>query len=60
MLTIEKVDTHNKTQVRRFVQIPYRLYAKHPQNQLITIGGNLEAIWRQYGTVLQHRRADEM
>ncbi len=30
MLSIEKVDTHNKAQVRRFVRIPYRLYAKCP------------------------------
>jgi hypothetical protein len=26
MLTIEKVDTRNKAQVRRFVELPYRLY----------------------------------
>jgi hypothetical protein len=31
MLTIEKVDTDNKSQVRRFVRIPYRLYANHPK-----------------------------
>ena len=31
MLTAEKIDTQNKTQVRRFVQIPFRLYAKCPQ-----------------------------
>jgi hypothetical protein len=31
MLTIEKVDTSNRNQVERFVQIPFRLYAKHPQ-----------------------------
>ncbi len=31
MLTIEKVDTRNKNDVRRFVTIPFRLYAKHPQ-----------------------------
>lgn len=31
MLTIEKIDTENKSQVRRFVSIPYRLYAKCPQ-----------------------------
>jgi hypothetical protein len=28
MLTVEKIDTRNKAQVRRFVSIPYRLYAK--------------------------------
>ncbi len=27
MLTIEKVDTENKKQVRRFVELPYRIYA---------------------------------
>lgn len=31
MLDIEKVDTGNKTQVRRFVQLPYRIYANCPQ-----------------------------
>ena len=31
MLTAEKIDTQNKTQVRRFIQIPFRLYAKCPQ-----------------------------
>ena len=31
MLTIEKVDTQSKAQVRRFIHLPYRLYAGHPQ-----------------------------
>lgn len=31
MLSIEKIDTENKSQVRRFVEIPYRLYARCPQ-----------------------------
>jgi hypothetical protein len=31
MLTIEKVDTGNKSQVRRFVQLPHRLYQDCPQ-----------------------------
>ena len=31
MLTTEKIDTSSKAQVRRFVRIPYRLYANHPQ-----------------------------
>ena len=31
MLTIEKVDTVNKTQVKRFVRLPYRLYKDCPQ-----------------------------
>ncbi len=30
MLTIDKVDTRSKTQVRRFVNLPFRLYANHP------------------------------
>ena len=30
MLTIEKVDTTNKKQVRRFVELPYRIYANCP------------------------------
>lgn len=31
MLKIEKVDTENKSQVRRFVELPYRLYKDCPQ-----------------------------
>jgi hypothetical protein len=31
MLTIEKVDTGNKRQVRRFVELPFRIYADCPQ-----------------------------
>jgi GNAT superfamily N-acetyltransferase len=31
MLIIEKVDTNNKSQVRRFVQLPHRLYKDCPQ-----------------------------
>lgn len=31
MLTIEKVDTNKKTQVKRFVELPHRLYQNCPQ-----------------------------
>lgn len=31
MLNIEKIDTNNKSLVKRFVRIPYRLYENHPQ-----------------------------
>jgi hypothetical protein len=31
MLTIEKVDTENRKQVKRFVELPYRIYADCPQ-----------------------------
>ncbi len=31
MLTIEKIDTHSREQVRRFVRLPYRLFEGHPQ-----------------------------
>jgi hypothetical protein len=31
MLTIEKIDTDNKSQVKRFIQIPHRLYKDCPQ-----------------------------
>ena len=31
MLTIEKVDTDNRSQVRRFVELPHRLYKDCPQ-----------------------------
>ncbi|MDX1613416.1 MAG: GNAT family N-acetyltransferase [Candidatus Promineifilaceae bacterium] len=30
MLTVERVDTTEKKQVRRFVDVPFRLYAGHP------------------------------
>lgn len=30
MLTVEKIDTTSKPQVRRFVGLPYRLYKNHP------------------------------
>jgi len=30
-ITIEQIDTNSKAQVRRFVHLPYRLYAGHPQ-----------------------------
>jgi hypothetical protein len=31
MLTIDKVDTGDKSQVRRFIDVPFRLYKDHPQ-----------------------------
>ncbi len=31
MLTIEKVDTRNRKQVKRFLNVPFRLYGGHPQ-----------------------------
>lgn len=31
MVTIHKINTTDKSQVRRFVRIPYRLYNNHPQ-----------------------------
>ena len=31
MLSIEKIDTRDKAQVRRFIKIPFQLYAKHAQ-----------------------------
>jgi len=31
MLAVEKVDTHNKAQVKRFVELPFRLYKDCPQ-----------------------------
>lgn len=31
MVKVEKIDTNSKALVRRFVAIPYRLYAGHPQ-----------------------------
>ncbi len=31
MLTIEKIDTTNKTHIRRFIDLPFRLYDRRPQ-----------------------------
>jgi hypothetical protein len=31
MITVEKIDTYSKGQVKRFVEIPYRIYRDHPQ-----------------------------
>ena len=31
MLSIEKIDTDDKVQVKRFVDLPYRLYKDCPQ-----------------------------
>ena len=31
MITVEKVDTQSRTQVRRFLKIPFALYTNHPQ-----------------------------
>ncbi|MFP4346237.1 MAG: hypothetical protein ACLFU8_16200 [Anaerolineales bacterium] len=31
MLTIEKIDTSSRREVKRFVDLPYRLYRNHPQ-----------------------------
>ncbi len=31
MITIDKIDTASKAQVRRFIRIPFRLYVNHPQ-----------------------------
>ncbi len=31
MIKIERVDTRSRSQVRRFVELPFRLYANHPQ-----------------------------
>lgn len=31
MVKIEKVDTQSKSDIRRFIQIPFRLYKDHPQ-----------------------------
>ncbi|RPI28631.1 MAG: hypothetical protein EHM70_16545, partial [Chloroflexota bacterium] len=31
MITVEKIDTKDKAQAQRFINIPYRLYKNHPQ-----------------------------
>ena len=31
MLTVETIDTTDKTHIRRFINLPFRLYDRHPQ-----------------------------
>ncbi len=31
MITVEKIDTQSRAQVRRFIRFPFWMYAKHPQ-----------------------------
>jgi len=31
MIKIEHIDPRNKAQVRRFIELPFRIYANHPQ-----------------------------
>jgi len=58
MITIEKVDTQNKSQVRRFVAIPYRLYKNHPQWVPPIISDGYLNLNRQKHPFLEHSDAD--
>lgn len=58
MLTIEKVDTDNKSQVRRFVTLPYQLYANHPQWVPPIMSDGFLYLNRQKHPFLEHSDAD--
>lgn len=58
MITIEKVDTEIKSQVHRFVMIPYRLYANHPQWVPPIISDGYLYLNRQKHPFLEHSDAD--
>jgi hypothetical protein len=58
MLRIEKVDTDIKSQVRRFVSLPYRLYANHPQWVPPIISDGYLYLNRQKHPFLEHSDAD--
>ncbi len=58
MLTVEKIDTRKKAQVRRFVAIPYRLYDKHPQWVPPLIGDAEVQLDRNKHPFYEHSDAD--
>jgi hypothetical protein len=58
MIQIEKIDTSSKSQVARFVRLPYRLYANHPQwVPALFIDAELQ-LNRQKHPYYQHSDAD--
>jgi hypothetical protein len=58
MLTVEKIDTGNRRQVRRFVEFPYRLYRDHPQ-WVPPIRGDIRVMLdRQKHPFYEHSEAD--
>ena len=51
MLTIEKVDTTKKAQVRRFIDLPFRLYKDCPQ--WVPFSGRYHKVPRKKGRFLR-------
>ena len=58
MLTVEKVDTWSKAQVRRFVRLPFRLYANHPQWVPPPLGDAALPLNRRKHPFYEHSEAD--
>ena len=58
MLTVEQIETTNKAQVRRFVALPFRLYAHHPQWVPPLIGDVEIQLDRRKHPYYEHSAAD--
>jgi hypothetical protein len=58
MLTIEKVDTGDKSQVRRFIDIPFRLYKGHSQWVPPIRADMFDALNRNKHPFYEHSTAD--
>jgi hypothetical protein len=57
-LSVEKIETTNKTQVKRFIEIPFRLYKDHPQWVPPLIGDVELMLDRQKHPYYEHSDAD--
>ncbi len=58
MLTIEQVDTQSQTQVHRFVELPYRLFATCPQWVPPLFARALRELDRETHPLYEHYNAD--
>lgn len=58
MLTIEKIDTYNKAQVKRFVELPYHLYRDCPQWVPPLYGDAYLPLNRKKHPFFEHSEAD--
>jgi GNAT superfamily N-acetyltransferase len=58
MLSIEQIDTRSRAQVRRFVDLPYRLYQHHPQWVPPLLGDMRLMLNRERHPFYEHSDAD--
>jgi GNAT superfamily N-acetyltransferase len=58
MISIEKIDTDSKAQIRRFVRVPFRLYAKDPQWVPPVLIDNEAQLDKQNFPFYEHSEAD--